>query len=293
MFTPPSISRPKWEMTAVPSLCVLACHAAGSFPQQPLTICMIGRCKHKNCRSLQGSWLACRHQHIGEMRKSESAAAHSRLEGPVPGCLHPSSSSHSVRCRPAACLFLSRQRWVNHREVIGLGGKKKERQLNQWLIVAQLYNYDSCIQLVFLLQLILVFSSYRSWIQLYIFSPLGLASCQENKHFLLSATLWSPKTNNCANVVGYCCHISRFLKDTICLFSLMKTVISICHWLVQHSMQNDIICELSRSVPRLHMAVECSCNRSVLLQKLRIKFSSVITSPPPATNGTMLAKSCH
>lgn len=78
-------------------------------PSSLCTICMIGRCKHKDCRSLQGSWLACRHQHIGEMKKGESAAAHSRLEGPVPGCLHPSSSSHSVRCSPAACLFLSRQ----------------------------------------------------------------------------------------------------------------------------------------------------------------------------------------
>ncbi|GAB0177942.1 roundabout 2 [Grus japonensis] len=45
------------------------------------------------------------------MKKGESAAAHSRLEGPVPGCLHPSSSSHSVRYSPAACLFLSRQQY--------------------------------------------------------------------------------------------------------------------------------------------------------------------------------------
>lgn len=63
-----------------------------------------------------------------------------------------------------------------------------------------------------MLQLILVFSSYRSWIQRYIFSSLGLASCQENKHFLLSATLWSPKTNNCSIVVGYFCHIIVILK---------------------------------------------------------------------------------
>ena len=78
-------------------------------PSSLCTICMIGRCKHKGCRSLRGSWLACRHQHVSETTESESAAVHSRLEGPVPGCLHPRSSSHLVRCSPAACLYLSQQ----------------------------------------------------------------------------------------------------------------------------------------------------------------------------------------
>lgn len=103
-------------------------------PSSLCTICMIGRCRHKGCRSLQGSWLACRHQRISEM-KSESAAAHSRLEGPVPCCLHPSSSNNSVRYSPTACLFLSQHWLVNHRDVI-CPKKKKKRQLNKWLIVA-------------------------------------------------------------------------------------------------------------------------------------------------------------
>lgn len=77
-------------------------------PSSLCAICMIGRCKHKDCWSLQGSWLAYQHQRIGEM-KNESAAAHGRLSGPVPGCLHPSLSSQPIRYSPVACLVLSQQ----------------------------------------------------------------------------------------------------------------------------------------------------------------------------------------
>lgn len=73
------------------------------------TVCRIGRCRDKGCRSLGGSWLACRHQHIPDRKQSESAAAHSTLQLPVPACLHPSSGSISLRYSPAACLFSSQQ----------------------------------------------------------------------------------------------------------------------------------------------------------------------------------------
>lgn len=117
------------------------------------------------------------------------------------------------------CLSVSRQQLVNHRDVICPKKKqKKKEQLNKWLIVSQLYNCDSYIQFIFILQMILVFSSYRSWIQLYSLSLLRLASCQENKYFLMSATLWLPKTNNCAIIVVYCCHILEIFKGDNLLF---------------------------------------------------------------------------
>lgn len=74
----------------------------------------------------------------------------------------------------AACVPLQAATWSD------IVWKKEKKQWNKWLILAQLINCDSYIQLVLILKLILVFSSYRSWIQLYIFRPLGLASCQEN-----------------------------------------------------------------------------------------------------------------
>lgn len=108
-------------------------------PSSPRTICMIGRCEHKGCRSLRGSWLACRHQHIGETKKSESAAAQSRPEGPVPGCLHPSSSSHSVTYTPAASLVFYLSSGKSTIGLLFVWGRNKQtnKQLNKWLIAAQ------------------------------------------------------------------------------------------------------------------------------------------------------------
>lgn len=165
---------------------------------------------------------------------------------------------------------------MKHKDVIC----PKEKWWNQWLIVGQVYSCDFYIQLMFMLQQILVFSSYRSWMQLYISSPLGLASCQENNHFFLLQFYGCPRQITAPVLWGTVVIFLRFLREAICLFCLMKTVISICHWLVQHSMQNDIICEQARrKVPQLHLAVECSCNRSVLLQTLHSKFSSVVPYP--------------
>lgn len=72
------------------------------------TMCMIGRCRHKGCRSLQGSWLACLHQHIGDMKKSESAAAQQQSGGPCPR-LPASQFKQALRFSPTARLVLSQQ----------------------------------------------------------------------------------------------------------------------------------------------------------------------------------------
>lgn len=198
---PPS-GDPSGSWWLLPAPCVLACHAAGSCAQQPWHSVHDWQVQDKGCHSLPGSWLACRHQHIRDRKQSESAAAPSTLELPVPACLHPTQiHPHSNTVLLPGCLALGSTEW-NTWMLSVVWKKKFKNQLHRWLIAAQLYRPGSDIQFVFILQLVLVFSSYRSLIQINIFSLLELASCQENTYFLLSATLQSGKTNSCSIIVG-------------------------------------------------------------------------------------------
>lgn len=193
VFTPPSLWWPKWELVAVPTALRPGMPCSWLLHPAALARCAwLAGAGIKAPRQLAGmpepahpwqeaEWVSCSPQPAGAPCPSLPAAPRSDT-ALLPVWFAPSSKTQG-------CFLLYKR-------------KIKKNQLHRWLIVAQLYSLDSDIQFIFILQLILVSSSYRSWIQIYIFSLLELASCQENKHLLLSATLRSPKTNNYSSIVG-------------------------------------------------------------------------------------------
>lgn len=190
MFTPPSVWWPKWELVAVPTT------TSTLRPGMPCSW-LLSPAALAQCAWLAGAGIKAARAweaagwHVGTstsvtgsgVSQLQPTARWSSLSQPacIPLQAAPLSDIHSC-CLPV--LFSAALGCYLLYEL-----KKKKNQLHRWLIVAQLYSSDSDVQFVFILQLNLVFSSHRSWIQIYIFSLPELASCQENKHLLLSATL--------------------------------------------------------------------------------------------------------